>query len=77
MDPMVWEQAPEAETEEDPAAALGIVGDPRCDQVLAGEIGDDILPSYTHRIHVWYIYLHWLIFMKNEGKYTIHGSCGI
>jgi len=29
MDPMVWEQAPEAETEEDPAAALGIVGDLR------------------------------------------------
>ena len=25
----------------------------------------------THRIHVWYIYLHeWLIFMVNEGKYT-------
>ena len=25
----------------------------------------------SHRIHVWYIYLHeWLIFMVNVGKYT-------
>ena len=33
--------------------------------------------NQTHRIHVWYIYLHeWLIFMVNVGKYTIHGSYG-
>ncbi len=26
---------------------------------------------HTHRIHVWYIYLHeWLISMLNVGKYT-------
>ena len=32
----------------------------------------------THRIHVWYIYLHeWLIFMVNVGKYTIHGCYGV
>ena len=31
----------------------------------------------SHRIHVWYIYLHeWLILMVNVGKYTIHGSYG-
>ena len=49
-------------------------------------MGEDIL----YRIHVWYIYLHlviWLIFMVNIqhvdiniyiyiGKYTIHGSYG-
>ena len=37
-------------------------------------------PDYpnSHRIHVWYIYLHeWLIFMVHVGKYTIHGSYGI
>ena len=27
---------------------------------------------YTHRIHVWYIYLHeWLMFMVIVGKYTV------
>ena len=32
----------------------------------------------SHRIHVWYIYLHaWLIFMVNVGRYIIHGSYGI
>ena len=34
----------------------------------------------SQRIHVWYIYLHfqiWLIYMVNVGKYTIHGSSGI
>ena len=30
-----------------------------------------------HRIHVWYIYLHLVIFMVNVGKYTIHGSYGV
>ena len=33
----------------------------------------------THRIHVWYIYLHFYIYHKNQpnvGKYTIHGSHG-
>ena len=31
----------------------------------------------THRIHVWYIYLHeWLILVVHVGKYTIHGSYG-
>ena len=31
----------------------------------------------SHRIHVWYIYLHeWLVFMVNVGEYTIHGSYG-
>ncbi len=30
-----------------------------------------------HRIHVWYIYLHLVVFvMVNVGKYTIHGSYG-
>ena len=32
--------------------------------------------SKTHRIHVWYIYLHLLILMVNVGRYTIHGSYG-
>ena len=32
-------------------------------------------PSKTHRIHVWYIYLH-LVDLLNVGKYTIHGSYG-
>ena len=34
--------------------------------------------SKSHRIHVWYIYLHLPTFtiMVNVGKYTIHGSCG-
>ena len=29
----------------------------------------------SHRIHVWYIYLHyiWLIFMVNVDKYIMHG----
>ena len=36
-----------------------------------------MLGVITHRIHVWYIYLHEvLILMLNVGKYTIHGSCG-
>ena len=31
----------------------------------------------THRIHVWYIYLHLVVFwMVNVGKYTIHGCYG-
>ena len=31
----------------------------------------------SHRIHVWYIYLHdWVIYGVNVGKYSIHGSCG-
>ena len=30
----------------------------------------------SHRIHVWYIHLHWLIFMVNVGENTIHGSYG-
>ena len=30
----------------------------------------------SHRIHVWYIYLHWLKFMVNVGKHTRHGSYG-
>ena len=33
---------------------------------------------YTHRIHVWYIYLHGNHkFMPNVGKSSIHGACGI
>ena len=33
----------------------------------------------THRIHVWYIYLHLVVFYGGIfiGKYTIHGSYGI
>ena len=31
----------------------------------------------THRIHVWYIYLHLVDFMVNVKIYTIHGSYGI
>ena len=30
------------------------------------------LEIISHRIHVWYIYLH----LVNVGKYTIHGSYG-
>ena len=32
---------------------------------------------YTHRIHVWYIYLYLPYIEANVGKYTIHGSYGI
>ena len=33
---------------------------------------------HSHRIHVWYIYLHSIDFYGiNVGKYTIHGSYGI
>ena len=31
----------------------------------------------THRIHVWYNYLHLVVFMVNAGNYTIHGSYGL
>ena len=32
---------------------------------------------YTHRIHVWYIYLHVVVFfMVNVGEYAIYGSYG-
>ena len=30
------------------------------------------LLSYTHRIHVWYIYLHLAWIMVNAGKYTMY-----
>ena len=33
----------------------------------------EVISYYTHRIHVWYIYLHFV----NVGKYTIHGWYGI
>ena len=33
--------------------------------------------DHTHRIHVWYIYLHLIDFMVNVGKYTIRGSYGV
>ena len=34
-------------------------------------------PFLTHRIHVWYIYLHLVDFYGfHVGKYTIHGSYG-
>ena len=32
--------------------------------------------NVTHRIHVWYIYLHSVDFLVNGGKYTIHCSYG-
>jgi len=37
---------------------------------------------HTHTIHVWYIYLHLVVFngkekQVNVGKYTIHGCYGI
>ena len=35
------------------------------------------LHPHTHRIRVWYIYLHLVNFMVNVGKYTIRGSYGI
>ena len=48
---------------------------------LLGENGCNFeLFIYTHRIHVWYIYLDLvdvLMFMVNVGKYTIHGWYGI
>ena len=32
---------------------------------------------FSHRIHVWYIYLHLVdLFMVNVGKYAIHESFG-
>ena len=37
----------------------------------------DVMMDYSHRIHVWHIYLHEsLMFMVSVGKYTIHGSYG-
>ena len=40
--------------------------------------GPQTSSNHSHRIHVWYIYLHeWLILMVNVGKYTIHGWFGI
>ena len=37
--------------------------------------GISLFKRYTHRIHVWYIYLHLVDFYGfHVGKYTIHGS---
>ena len=51
----------------------------RCNPDFHTTEGNEInnLDHLSHRIHVWYIYLHLFdFFMGNVGKYTINGSYG-
>ena len=43
---------------------------------MSSELSETGRPFMTHRIHVWYIYLHLVVVMVNVGKYIIHGCNG-
>ena len=50
-------------------------------KVLYRVVSRNSICDISHRIHVWYIYLHLVVFngkiMVNVGKYTIHGLYGV